>query len=274
MKKFTFCLLLLNFISIQAQDFKGIAIYESKTNAEMTISGDNETPAEFSKELEEQLKKALEKTFELHFDKTASIYEEQQKLEEPSVGMGGIQINIHGGGKHYQNLKEKKSLLETEVFGKEFLVSDSLRKWEWKLGSETKKIGAYTCYKATAVYKVEEPFLLPEEEKEEKAVDILNQQPKERTVTAWYAPDIPVGHGPGDYWGLPGLILEVNNDKTTILCSKLILNPKEKIEIKAPKKGEKITKAKFDEIVEKKTKEMMEMHDRPGEKSTVIRIGG
>ena len=34
--------------------------------------------------------------------------------------------------------------------------------------------------------------------------------PKTIEVTAWYTPEIPINQGPADYWGLPGLILEVN----------------------------------------------------------------
>jgi GLPGLI family protein len=42
--------------------------------------------------------------------------------------------------------------------------------------------------------------------------------PKEKVVTAWHTPDIPLPHGPGDYWGLPDLILEVNDGKP-VSCS-------------------------------------------------------
>ena len=51
-------------------------------------------------------------------------------------------------------------------------------------------------------------------------------------VTAWYTLDIPVSHGPGDYWGLPGLILEISDDNTQILCTKIVMNPKEKVDLK------------------------------------------
>lgn len=55
-------------------------------------------------------------------------------------------------------------------------------------------------------------------------------------MTAWYTPEIPVNQGPENYWGLPGLILEINDGTTTILCSKIVLNAKEKVEIKPSKK--------------------------------------
>jgi GLPGLI family protein len=83
--------------------------------------------------------------------------------------------------------------------------------------------------------------------------------PKEVIITAWYTPEIPVNQGPEGYWGLPGLILEVNDDKTIILCSKVVMNAKEKVEIKAPNKGKEVTQKEYDEIVTAKMKEMQEM---------------
>ena len=71
-------------------------------------------------------------------------------------------------------------------------------------------------------------------------------------IEAWYSPEIPVSHGPLEYWGLPGLILEVSAGNTTMLCSKIVMNPEEKEEIKAPKKGEEITKKAYQETIMEK----------------------
>jgi GLPGLI family protein len=67
---------------------------------------------------------------------------------------------------------------------------------------------------------------------------------------------IPVSQGPGDYWGLPGLILEVSVGNTTLLCSKIVMNPKEKIKIEAPDKGKVVTKKEYKEIITGKMQEM------------------
>ncbi len=77
-------------------------------------------------------------------------------------------------------------------------------------------------------------------------------------VTAWYTMDIPVSSGPNLYGGLPGLILEISDDNTTILCTKVVLNPKDKIAIKAPKKGKKVSQNEFNTIRANKAKEMRE----------------
>ena len=95
--------------------------------------------------------------------------------------------------------------------------------------------------------------------------------PKENTITAWYCPEIPINQGPENYWGLPGLILEVNDGKTVMLCTKIVMNSKEKVAIKAVGKGKQVTQKEYDEIVKKKMEEMMEMNSGPnGQRS--IRI--
>jgi GLPGLI family protein len=103
--------------------------------------------------------------------------------------------------------------------------------------------------------------------------------PKDVVVTAWYTPQIPVSQGPGDFWGLPGLILEINNGGMTVLCSKITLNPKDKVEIKRPTKGEKVSSAEFEAIMMKKLEEMNEMNRPAGNsngnvRTTTITIGG
>ena len=63
---------------------------------------------------------------------------------------------------------------------------------------------------------------------------------KEEQVVAWFTPDIPLQFGPKNYNGLPGLILQIDKEKFSILATQVILNPDEKIEIEAVKKDEKI----------------------------------
>ena len=66
---------------------------------------------------------------------------------------------------------------------------------------------------------------------------------------------IPVRHGPSEYWGLPGLILEVSAGDTTMLCSKLIMNPDEKSKIEAPTRGKEITKKLYKKTIIEKMQE-------------------
>ena len=96
---------------------------------------------------------------------------------------------------------------------------------------------------------------------QQNSVEMDSTQTKDIKMTlveAWYTPQIPVRHGPLEYWGLPGLILEVSADNTTMLCSKLVLNPGEIIEIEAPSKGKQVTKLEYRTIINNK---MVEFRD-------------
>ena len=281
---------------INAQNFQGMAVYESKTStSDMTSNfrGNREITPEMQKQIEERMKAMFEKTFVLTFDKNASTYVEEEKIEAAGQ-QGGFRMMssmMGGGGTHYKNVKEKIFTVDKEFAGKEFLVQDSLPKLDWKLSGETKQIGNYMCFKATAVRPVSQSDFRnfrrkkedekkeevkqeetkteqtkTEEKKEDRNTNFMDQWeiPKEIVVTAWYSPDIPINQGPENYWGLPGLILEVSDAKTVILCSKIVINPKEKKEIKAPKKGKLVTQSEYDKIVADKMEEWREMGRQGG----------
>lgn len=254
-------------IGAMAQEFRGLAVYESQITlpkGEATIEL-GETDPEMDKLLHEALAGALHSTYTLHFDKNTSIYEKEAKIN-PKDQIMAVMVSVgESGGIEYKNIKEKKTVIETSLFDKEFLIVDDLENFEWKLETETRKIGSYTCYKAIAVRKPEEP-----KKKDDDKTVLLTTSKDEKKIIAWYAPEIPVGNGPAGFWGLPGLILEVNDGMTTLLCSKLVLNPKEKKEIKAPKKGRKVTRKEYAKIEEEKAKEMEQM----GDGGSIMIIGG
>jgi GLPGLI family protein len=251
----------------KAQDFQGKAEYFSKRimkkkSEKVETKSKEPIDPEFQKEIEIAVKKATEKQYVLTFNKTECLYEEEQKLEEPKGASDGMSISISfsGGGKKYLNVKDKNSIVEDEIFGKEFLIVEPLVKPEWKLIDETKKIGDYNCFKAELTIPVSEKQKKDYEEflkKEEKKPALFKmEKPEDKVITAWYTPEIPVSFGPDNYWGLPGLILEVSEERLIILCSKVVLSNKEKTKIKAPNTGEKVTQKKFDEIQKKKTDSM------------------
>lgn len=249
---------------LQAQNFQGEAIYQSKRFFEegsFKVSLGSQDPA-LEKRIQESMKKAFEKTYELHFNTTEALYQEEEKLEAPkNAGSGFMTVVSVGGEKSYRNIKSKIVIEEEEFFSKEFIVSDTLTAFDWKLSNEQKKIGSYTCMKATATIAVTAEQLKNYEEQLAKQSKESTQlltltAPKVRIIEAWYAPEIPVNVGPAEYWGLPGLIMEVHDDDLVLLCTKVTLNPKERKKIEQPKKGKKVTKAAYDKIVEEKLESM------------------
>jgi GLPGLI family protein len=265
----------MTFAYTNAQDFQGMAVYQAKTQMPTFSArmGGNQVTPEMRAQMEERIKKGLEKTYILNFDKTASVYKEEEKLDTPGgAPSGAMMVRFGGGGGTlYKNTKEKRFVNDKELMGKEFLVKDTLTTIKWQLTQETKQIGDYLCFKATALipnqaYKFKEmrdkmqkelqQNQTPEEAKNK--TNLLPEVKKETEIIAWYTPDIPVSNGPGAYQGLPGLILEVNEEKTIILCTTVALNVKDKKEIKEPTKGKVVSQKEFDEISKVKMQEMME----------------
>ncbi len=265
--------LLISFV--HAQDFQGKAYYKTKTTMDMSQwGGGRQLSPDQIKRMEERMKSFLEKEYVLTFNKTESIYKEEERLEAMgSNGWGGFANNFTDGPK-YKNVQHKEIVQDQEFFGKQFLIQDDLKPLEWQMGTETKQIGNYTVFKATATKPVtgfdwrsmrrrNDNDTKKEKDSTQKASnDPMDQieMPETIEVVAWYTPQIPVNQGPDDYWGLPGLILEVSADRTTILCTKIVLNPEEKDNIKKPEKGEVVTQAEYTEITTKKMQEMRDMY--------------
>lgn len=270
--------LLITLCSFAQKDFQGKAYYQTKTTMDLDNWGGRQLSEQQKKQIQERMKSFLEKQYILTFTQSESMYKEDEKLEAPGGGGRGFgMMSSFTGGAQYKNIKEKQMLQDQEFFGKQFLVKDSLPELEWEMGTETKQIGQYMCFKATAVKKVDEFDWSNMRRKEKKEDDEKKQDSTDTTeksddpmseievpetiiVTAWYTPQIPVNNGPGEYWGLPGLILEVSAGRTTMLCSKIILNPDEKEEIKKPSKGKEVTRAEYNQIVKDKMAEMREMY--------------
>lgn len=279
---------LLFITNINAQDFQGQAYYFSKTTMDMSRwdRGGKMSEAQ-KKQMEARMKPWLEKTYILTFNKQESIFKEDEKLEG---GPGGRAPSMWGSsfsaGLQYKNIKEKVFLQDQEFFGKKFLITEQMTPYKWKMGSETKKIGQYVCYKATTMRPASEisfTSTTPRKKKKKKdSLSVASKAPvavavavvekdiekdieevseKMVEVVAWYSPMIPVSQGPTEYWGLPGLILELSAGNTTMLCNKIVMNPEEKIEIKRPTKGEVVTKKQYNEII---TGKMQEMRDNRG----------
>lgn len=252
------CLVFFVSTALFAQkDFQGKAYYESKTTLDMSSFG-GDMSEERKKEMAQRMKSMLEKTFILTFNQSESFYKEEEKLDAPGGGSGrwGAFMSSFTGGPQYKNVKNQTLLQEQEFFGKQFLIKDSLPKFNWRMEGETKQIGQYMCFKATTTKTVDASGGVPSFRRPSNEEEDETPKTKEIEIVAWYTMQIPVNQGPDDYWGLPGLILELNADRTTILCSKIILNPEVKDVIKVPSKGKEVTKQEYEAIVKKKTEEM------------------
>lgn len=276
-KVLVFALTLIVF-QANAQEFQGVATYKSKRKLEIKLDS-TQVNSEMHQQMMEMLKKQFEKTYILTFNKEESIYKEEEALAPPQPSGMQVVVAIAGGSDIlYKNTKDQRYTNQNDMFGKIFLIKDKLKTMEWKLEPETKNIGEYTCFKATTT-REQEKRVGSISVNGDKDLDAEGKKAPEMetiTITAWYTPQIPISTGPGIYHGLPGLILEVNDGSETVICSKIVLNPKDGLNISEPKKGKAVTQAEFDEIMEKKMKEMNEQFNskRRDGHGFEIKIGG
>jgi GLPGLI family protein len=270
---FTFLLAIVTVTTFAQKDFQGKATYISKTTMDMSRFGDQMSEQQ-KKQMMARFKNYLEKTFTLNFNKIESSFKENVKLDAPGTE-GRRWGNSNGQGSIYKNLKNKEMIEDVEQFSKRFLVVEPMDQPKWEMGTETKKIGQYTCYKATMVKvdnKVDWGSMFSRRGNNKKKDSTKTVTTKEAVkmiaVTAWYTPQIPVSSGPETYFGLPGLILEINEGRTTMLCTEIVLNPLEIIEIKKPTKGKEVNREDYNKIVKEKTEEIREQFKSRGSRGS------
>lgn len=136
---------------------------------------------------------------------------------------------VGGENAVYLDLNANLSISQANILERSFIIKEELKKYEWNILSETKEIAGKKCIKA---------------------------QPKNNTsVTAWFTADIPLGFGPMGYYGLPGLILQLET-ATKIYTLQKMVYPKESPSMMPPSKGKEISRAEFDALLKKKKEEM------------------
>lgn len=180
--------------------------------------------------------------YSLQFSGALSYFDVEKSMDLDIEKIHRIALSKGKGSAPYStNLKTNTCFEVNDMLGKTFLVS--IAKPKFKLVTETKTIHGYTCYKAITTEV--EHFSKLNDGRE----DLVN------TIEAWYTPEISAPFGPLNFFGLPGLILELKYTNVTYTAVDLKLKNKA-IEIETPKKGKKITNEAFEDLIFTKMKEM------------------
>lgn len=111
------------------------------------------------------------------------------------------------------------------------LIKNEISKSNWQLINETKMIDKFLCFKAIST----------------KTIINRNGEKKNIEIIAWYSPSIPLPYGPKDYFGLPGLILEIQERNFTLVASSITFSDK-KVKIDIPE-GNTITQEEYEHRV-------------------------
>ena len=88
--------------------------------------------------------------------------------------------------KLYKDYKAKKIKALDHISVHWFTYEESLTPQDWEIQDDTMTIAGYLCQKAVCDYRG-------------------------RSYEAWFAPEIPINEGPWKFYGLPGLIIRLND---------------------------------------------------------------
>lgn len=173
----------------------------------------------------------------LSFNQNESSYRVNKKMNVGNKTEFNITYLFAGGKNLFYHNRDSLYLLQTnESLGKTLVIKRDIP--NWIITKKTKKINDLICIKAYTVI----------ESKKTKS----NSQDKDKIgAVAWFCPDIPLSYGPIEYFGLPGLIIELNASKMTFIARKIDLNKKD-IEIEKPDDSDIITIEEFNAIAKKK----------------------
>ena len=225
--------------------------------------------------------------FELIFNESVSLFRSVVDEEAPDPfanagggGGGGMRFNFRmPSANTYTDLAKQMQYEGREFFEKEFLIVDSLKQYKWKLSEETKMIAKQLCKKATTMITAPQVMRMRVSmgrggENNTDTTANTPRAPKETELVDWYAENIPVSFGPDSYSGLPGVIMEIDQDNGANVTTAVEVSAKyPKKELVAPTKGEKMNRVQFQENMQKLMQEMQRGGGiRMG--GAAIRVGG
>lgn len=252
MKKIFAFLAIFSSLACYSQMKEGRVIYERTFQLPQRIFANNP-------DLAARLPKSRTDQYELLFGNNQTLWQylpdASSEGDAGTFGGGGMMFRFAGGANDisFCNLDKGTRVDQREIADKNYVVSDSVKKLDWKLTGESKTILNYKAFKATA-QRIGTRMQMSMENGEMKRQQVADTA----SVIAWFTSDIPVSAGPGNYQGqLPGLILELEENNGQTVFKAVEVSPKVSVsKIKEPKDGKKMTAAEFDKEREKIMQEM------------------
>ncbi len=156
----------------------------------------------------------------------------------------GTVMQIGGSSAIYMDMDTKTSVSQENILDRTFLIKETIKTYDWNITTENKEIINKKCTKAT-----------------------LKENP---TIVAWFTSEIPVSFGPMGYYGLPGLILQLETPSKNYIIQEISVS-KENISIKAPDKDKEISREDFDAL-KKKKQESLGINKGNGSKVKIIKM--
>lgn len=169
-------------------------------------------------------------SYHLRINDHESIYEiDHELLKKVNDHSVKLVKRVGGSGVFYYNKRDSIYLNKKELLGDLYLIEQE--KPIWVFTSESKDIDGIECLKAFSTKKMNN-----------------SKRQWDRITTAWYAPSMPYSFGPKNLNGLPGLILELQENEVVLYLTKIeFLDSESKIEV--PDKGIKMTEKEYEKFL-------------------------
>lgn len=178
-------------------------------------------------------------TFSLKFSDGKYLFE----LDSDEQNNSNV-MKIGGSSAVYIDMNNKTSISQENILDRTFLIKETIKTYDWNITTENKDILNKKCTKAT-----------------------LKENPN---IVAWFTTEIPVSSYPMGYYGLPGLILQLETSSKNYLIQEITL-PKDSLSINAPDKGKEISREEFDTL-KKKKQESLGINKGNGSKVKIIKM--
>ncbi len=211
---------IMNIVNLKAQHRIFISSGKIEFERKIKLSAlyeTNDPILDILKKSGQQFKKSF---FTLTFDKSNTIYKPgKENPENYKFQKMPAEDNII-----YTELDKKIAVSEKQVFDNIFLISDSIRKIQWKITDEKRQIAGFECKRANAII-----------------MDSIY-------IVAYFSEEILTEGGPESFNGLPGMILglAIPYEHITWFATGLSLLEKNHV-IEAPLWGETISNSALKE---------------------------
>lgn len=193
----------------------------------------------------------------LEFNNKSSKYtllkpEESSDENKTSIEDNQIIINIKESENRPINFIDKSSSLllsYVQMFKKNNLIKEEIPKIDWQIVDEFKSLNTIKCQKATGYFRG-------------------------RIYTVWFTNEIPISFGPWKLQGLPGLILEVQDNKNQIFIQATKISLNDTLDIQIPNPLEAITLKDFiTNHIPKKLEEIESYLNAKADRDTTFKMG-
>lgn len=134
------------------------------------------------------------------------------------------------------------TVVENRVFmGRTFLIEGTRPEIQWRITGEQTEFARHLVLRALAT---------------------VDGTP----VEAWFTPQIPLPAGPGEYGGLPGMILSLSIDEGRIVYSAtgVRMMPVDEGAIRPPAQGQEVARDEYEEIVARRLEELELLREQRG----------